>query len=561
MKKNYNTVDLTHKVKESIMSLSEVENRKELKNEFDLLDQQIQKDIRIDRHKAILGWITSLSIHSAILIVAMTVAFSIAREKETESLPIRIVSIEQPLNVDDIPKERDITKNDVLIETEKESNDKGPISELLLPEDSITSSENDITDNPNDMKRGREEAKADAETGGISVFMAIGVGGSSSGMFGSRIGTGKLRARAKMGPYGRPADAASEAGLRWLKKHQSLNGMWSASQYYINCPDAIKCEAGIDKTGADIAMTGYAISCFLGQGYDHVTVNKYRKVVKNGIEYLLSVQKPDGLLGERNYEHPIATLALIESYGMTSDQTLRIPSQKAVDIILLKQSKLKGDEYSRLGWDYVNPDANRIDASISGWNIMALKSAVGAGLNVGEAINGAKKYIDGAWKAANKDWDKLNDPYTDKSVFPYTWNANTNSTDRDHLSFVGATCAVFLGHKSGDIMLESMLNDAEERWIKNEVYKKNNYACYYLSLAQFQAGENHWKLCLDTLISNSIDTQRQTEDCFDGSWDYAGQSWHGADTGRVLSTCYNILNLQVAYRYMQITPGIKIKKK
>jgi hypothetical protein len=563
MKKHYRSVDITHKVKERLMSLTEVENQHELEQELALMDQQLQEDEREERRKTILSWVGSLAIHATLLMLAATIAFTMA-EPEQEVPPTRIVTLPIPpaKTPEEKPKERELIEKIVLMETETENdNTPNPMTQLEAV-DAITSSE-DVTETPSDMKKGREEAMSDSEWGGNAFVGVIGVGGPAGGMFGSRTGGGKVRARVKMGPFGKSADGTTEAGLRWLKKHQSPNGMWSATRYFANCTEAIKCEPGADASGdEDAAMTGYAVLCFLGQGYDHKTPNKFRPVVKNGIEYLISIQKPDGLIGERNYEHPIATMALVEAYGMTSDPKLRTPAQLAVDMILVRQSYEKeNDPYSGLLWDYTKSNANRNDLSCSGWAIMCLKSAVGAGLNVKDSITGAKKSIERVWKAANPDWDKKLDPYKDTTIFPYTWNANTNVTDKDHLSFVGATCAVFLGHKSGDIMLETLVNDAINRWVTSGRYKQNNYSVYYLSMALFQMGGDRWKLALETLIPYAIQTQRKTEDCFDGSWDYADQQWPGSDTGRVLSTCYNILNLQVAYRYAQVNPDFKLPKR
>ncbi len=543
------------------MSRCEIENQEELQAEMQLLEEQMEKEKSEERKKTIIGWTVSLTMHAMFLFLAMTIAFTMA-EPEQEVPPTRIVSIPLPpvKTPEEKPKDRELIEKIVIMESETVT-DTQPNPITILEEMNDLPSSEDMMETPTEQPRGREDAVSTSEFGGNAFIGMIGVGGPAGGMYGSRVGVGKNRSKSKMGPVGKSAEIATDAGLRWLKKHQSPNGQWSATRYFQNCTDALKCEPGKDVSGdEDVAMTGYAILCFLGGGYDHKTPNKYRQVVKKGIEYLLSTQKQDGLMGERNYEHPVATMALVEAYGMTSDPELRKPSQLAVDMILARQAKLKDDEYSRLGWDYVRPNSKRNDISVSGWNVMALKSAFASGLNVGEGIAGSKKFLEGAWKAANPSWEKLSDPYTDKSIFPYTWDAEENTTQRDHLSFVGATCAVFLGHRSGDIMLETMLNDAEERWIKSGAYKKNNYACYYLSLTQFQAGGERWKLCLDTIIPHTIQTQRKTEDCFDGSWDYQGQSWHGADVGRVLSTVYNILNLQVAYRYAQVNPDFKLPK-
>jgi hypothetical protein len=563
MKKPYSSVDLTLKVKEKLMSLSDIETQEEFDREMQLLEEERVKLEQEEKRKTIIGWTTSFSLHALFLMFATLIAFTMA-EPEQEVPPTRIVSIPIPPMVKEPEKqkERDLLEKVVIMESEVVSDEKPNPITTLEAVDELNSSE-DMVETPSEVRKGREEAIADAEWGGNAFTGAIGAGGPAGGMFGSRTGGGKVRARAKMGLNGKSAESVTEAGLRWLKKHQSPNGQWSATRYFQNCTDAIKCEPGKDESGdEDVAMTGYAVLCFLGQGYDHKTPNKFRPVVKKGIEYLLSVQKADGLLGERNYEHPVATMALVEAYGMTSDPDLRKPAQLGVDVLIARQALEKeNDPYSYLLWDYVKPNAARNDLSCSGWAIMSLKSAVGAGLNVKNSITGAKTSIERVWKAANPNWDKKVDPYKDTTVFPYTWNAISNATEKDHLSFIGATCAVFLGHKSGDIMLETLVNDATERWITSGKYKNNNYSVYYLSMVMFQMGGDRWKLALDTLIPYAIQTQRKTEDCYDGSWDYADQKWHGADTGRVLSTCYNILNLQVAYRYAQVNPDFKIPKK
>jgi hypothetical protein len=543
------------------MSLSQIENKEELQQEFDLLETQIKEEKKADRKKAVISWISSLSLHMAALLIAMSLAFTMA-EPDIEYAPTRTVAIHVQTQLDKIiPEKRELVENPVMIETETDKDITAPLTPLEVT-DELTSSE-DITETPSEIRRGREEAVSDSEMGGNAFTGVIGVGGPSSGMYGSRVGGGKIRARSKMGIQGKPADSSTDAGLRWLKKHQSPSGAWSATKYNLNCVDGLKCEPGTDQSGdEDVAMTGYSVLSFLGMGYDHKTPSKYRNVVKAGVSYLLSVQKPDGLMGERNYEHAVATMALIEAYGMSNDTDLREPAQKAVDVIIARQSIEKQDDpYSGLLWDYSKANISRADLSVDGWMIMSLKSAAGAGLNVKNSITGVKSALERVWKAANPNWEKLTDPYKDKSIFPYTWNALTNKTEKDHLSFVGATCSVFIGHKAGDMMLETLVNDAESRWIDSGTYKTNNYSCYYLSLVGFQMGGERWQKVLTTIIPNLIETQRKTDDCYDGSWDYDKQTWHGANTGRVLSTCYNILNLEVAYRYAQVHPEAKLPKK
>jgi hypothetical protein len=293
-------------------------------------------------------------------------------------------------------------------------------------------------------------------------------------------------------------------------------------------------------------------------GYTHTVHNTYRLTMEKGIDWLLSQQGADGLFGERNYEHAIATMAIVEAYAMSNDSRLRVPGQKAVDIILSRQAadpEAKDAAYAGLGWDYVAPKATRIDTSVTGWNVMALKSALGAGFHVGNGLEGSKKWLERTWKAANPEWKNL-DPYTGVSVFPYTYDATTDKANNSgggesKLACVGAICAVFLGHHAGDPMLNSLCNYIMDKNFPKS-YPTNTYYLYYNTMAVFQAGDKYWKQWdkpVSDLLANS---QRRDDNCFNGSWDYEGTGFHGHDTGRLLSTAYACLSQEVIWRYTQV---------
>jgi len=305
-----------------------------------------------------------------------------------------------------------------------------------------------------------------------------------------------------------------------------------------------------------MACTAYAVLCYLGMGYDHRMPSRYKQTVQRGIDWLISSQKADGLFGSRNYEHAIATMAIAECYAMTNDPRLREPAQKGVQMILSRQAKDKVSEYG-LGWDYVAANAARNDASISGWNVMALKSAAAAGLNIGDGLKGSEAYLERAWKAANPTIDlKRIDPYKTESVFPYTWDAETGAVkvtpgaDSHDMSCVGAVCSVFLHKDANDPILATLVNHIEKTQ-KPTAWPTNTYYLYYNSMAMFQMGDERfipWSKQVDKLV---CDAQRK-EGCFAGSWDWEGTKFHGNETGRLLSTAYCTLALEVIYRWEQV---------
>ena len=501
------------------------------------------------------GWFISVGVHALFMLICYYAVWA-TMEEETELPPMKVTTIDPPPKKEEKKDlERNI-ENTVEINVANEADVAAPINNLDVPLEEKTTSEDESEAEQN---KGREEAVAASETGSTGAFMAIGAGGGSAGMFGSRSGGGKRRALAKGGGT-RASESAVDAALRWFKRHQSPNGMWDAEKYPVNCTEAPKCEPGKGhgSSDANVAMTGYAVLCFLGAGYDHKTPNKYKTTVEKGLEYLRSIQTGDGNLGPRNYEHGVATMALAEAYAMTNDPDLKQPSQKGLNVLIARQAKdSKGDSaYNGLGWDYVDGKAERNDASVSGWAVMALKSGLAGGLNVGSSMDGAKKWLRRHWEATNPDWKKLSDPYADTSTFAYTWDATSDKVSvgepgQSHdLAPVGALVAVFTGHHAGDIMLETMCNHIMKYQFP-AAYPCNTYFMYYNTLAVFQAGGARWDKWNNTVRDMLVNAQRKGEGCFDGSWDFEGTKFHGHDTGRVLSTAYCCLSLEVYYRYKQ----------
>ena len=169
-----------------------------------------------------------------------------------------------------------------------------------------------------------------------------------------------------------------------------------------------------------------ALLCFLRHGHDHLSANSYQTVVKRALTFLLSSQTPLGYFGERNYEHAMATAALVVAFGMTKDAALQAPAQRAIDEILAHQNihrlsyvdsdgRQNDAPDSRAGWDYAD-HSQRDDSSVSFWNIVALERGAAAGLQVGRGLAGAKAWLEATWQRQNPGCKAIT--AADESLFP-----------------------------------------------------------------------------------------------------------------------------------------------
>ena len=520
----------------------------------DYLDQEYDtEDEGREAVAAVSGWGISIAMHAIVLLLLAFVV--IAGQLLEEPVPVRTAVIEPPPPPEEEKEERELTEVDITIEAEVEV-ETLVVNQLDVEIEEI-SIEDEVVSEVAEAK-GREEAVSSSETGGSGAFMALGAGGGAAGALGNRSGGGKRRA---LGAFGgsRASESAVDAALRWFKRHQSPNGMWDVDGYPVNCTLAgAKCEPGTKYTSADgdAAMSGYAVLAFLGGGYDHRTPNKYRATVKGGIDWLIANQKADGSFGKsRNYENGICAMALAEAYAMTQDPALQEPAQRAIDYLLSVQGGGEGSDASG-AWHYNQPK-DRTDASVSGWCIMALKSAKAGGLDVGDGMTKSKGWLEATWKDANAQAGfNPSDPYEDISIFPYAgvpgkWkHIKPGPSSRTP---IGLCIGVFLGKGAGNIMMESMANEVMKNHLPtySDFKSANQYYLYYNTLGIFQVGGERWTKFNSVVRDMLVNSQRKSEDCFDGSWDL-GAKFHGYDTGRLLSTAYCALSLQVYYRYVPI---------
>ncbi|MGC4006747.1 MAG: hypothetical protein QM811_27930 [Pirellulales bacterium] len=125
---------------------------------------------------------------------------------------------------------------------------------------------------------------------------------------------------------------------------QSGDGSWSLQSF----PGATKDDIGTIRS--DTAATALSLLSFLGGGFDHYG-DRYQVNVAGGLRFLVQNQKPNGDLylatdAKWNesawlYSHAMGTIALCEAYGMTGDEKLREPAQKALDFIVRAKASPK----------------------------------------------------------------------------------------------------------------------------------------------------------------------------------------------------------------------------
>ncbi len=186
----------------------------------------------------------------------------------------------------------------------------------------------------------------------------------------------------------RQVDQSVERGLAWLATQQQPDGSFPTLP-----------------TGQP-AVTGLCVLAFLGHG--HLPgEGPYGEQITRAVDYMVSTQKQCGLLAfvapngptisrrvphstgqPASYNHAIAGLVLSETYAMEGARRaskMQPVIRKALDVTLEMQDWAKEREVDEGGWRYLDDHSvEDSDLSITGWQLMFLRSAKNAGFDVAQ---------------------------------------------------------------------------------------------------------------------------------------------------------------------------------
>ncbi len=322
-----------------------------------------------------------------------------------------------------------------------------------------------------------------------------------------------------LAPFAEDVDAAIEKGLRYLVEHQHEDGSFPGEH---------------GKTPGVVGLVGMT---FMAAGYvpgDKAHV-EYAGAIERCFNYVLSRQDSNGYihLGSRDgmYSHGISTLFLSELSGMAPpDWQERIDRAlpAALRVILAAQNVEK-TPLREGGWRYT-PSTRQSDLSVSGWNLMALRSARLNGARVPD--DNIRRGVEYILRCQDKEGEK-------KGAFRYKPDRPDNRAYMVVQTGLAVLCLELTGwHDSREIELgrRFMLNNYQRlAGINNEMY-----GIYYYAQASFHAGGTLWERYANWMYERYLPGQRE-----DGSWP--------PDQGSsAYSTAMVLLSLTVPYRQLPI---------
>ena len=369
-------------------------------------------------------------------------------------------------------------------------------------------------------------------TGALGIGMGLGTGkdygsGGAGVGFGGR-GSGSRKAMLATGGGTKHTERAVTAALVWLANHQLLDGSWSLQFFNQRCKD--KTCTGPGNVPADSGATAMGLLPFLAAGQTHKSKGPYKEHIFKGIDWLIRHQQTDGNLAkgaaQMMYSHGLATIALCEAYGLTGDRQVGQSAQGAVNFILAAQNAADG------GWRYNPKDPG--DTSVVGWQLMALKSAHMAGLNVGgSAFSGTSKWLD---SVAVKDGTQ------------YAYQTGQDASDT--MTAVGLLCRQYLGAKHDNPMLTGGTSYLMHHLPDGDF--PNVYYWYYTTQVMHNMSGYEWdtwnRKMRDLLVHTQI---RNVDQCANGSWAPEKDAW-GRYGGRIMTTSLSCLTLEIYYRYLPL---------
>ncbi len=321
---------------------------------------------------------------------------------------------------------------------------------------------------------------------------------------------------------GAGTEEAVDQSLRWLASVQEADGSWDPARF----------EGMAEyRTG----VTGLVTLAFLGSGHTH-RGGPYREVVGRALRRLVDDQRRDGSIGapagNAMYNHALGTLAVLEAYCQTDDETLKPVAAAAVGYTQFAQN-------ASGGWGYAPRDGSS-DASVTGWQVMALELGRAKGfLTAASSLRQAMEWLDSVTDDAGRVG------YREPGQFPNGPAALTAVGMFAHLLVAPVPDAPRLEKQA------AALSAAPPAEIGRPGAEMQNdfYGWYFTSLALFQRGGAAWERW-NAAMKPALLAAQERSGPHAGSWGPIDR-WSGFG-GRLYATASATLILETYYRYPRL---------
>jgi hypothetical protein len=322
-------------------------------------------------------------------------------------------------------------------------------------------------------------------------------------------------------PPARPEAVAIKAGVEWLARQQQPDGSWKSDR----CP---------------LAATALAVMAFQS-GLSTTKEGKYRSEVARGLSWLRSELERKPRADEKanaieTWERAIATMTLVEGYGLTRDDELERPARRAVEWLLAARNPDGG-------WGF-RPKDGSSHVAVLPWCVWALVCSRDFKLIEKDADDACATARE--WLASVLDESGAVRPSPDPASAKLRPDPLHPATSPEAIAAAGLLAAALMAHKPLEPLADRLIAPAAN---VAEVARADLQAAHLGSFGLFWQGGRHfaeWReRCLPVLLEMQARTGEHA-----GSWEPVGPWVEGA--GRAYATALRVLSLRSYYRTTRI---------
>jgi hypothetical protein len=335
----------------------------------------------------------------------------------------------------------------------------------------------------------------------------------------------------------RRVDRAVERGLAWLAAEQQEDGSFPTIP------------------NGQPAVTSLCTMAFVAHG-NVPGDGRYGRNLERATDYVLSCQKESGLVAlvgpegpvldrvvpEHEvgicaaYNHAISSLLLSEMYGMSvAERARRIEAviNRSLRLSLAMQRWHKDRAVDRGGWRYLDdPENVDSDLSITGWELMFLRSARNAGFDVPRApIDDAVAYVRRCYAPEFGTFEYVTGVGDDRS----RCMAGAGILALAHAGFHNSREA----QQSGQWLLEHDFTEYNATLSFHQQWPRDryHYALFNCAQAMYQLGGRYWQEFFPPTVRTLLANQQP-----DGSWP-TDSHWHDSQFGNAYTTALVVMTL------------------